>query len=263
MFTAVRNKRMKNVIYIGIDPSDERQNYSLAAMDEEENILALSRGRLDGILSFAAGQTSALIAIHVPYSTPKDPKKKKGSNTQHIKESRWDEQNVQPSLSVDFTAPGNPNNSIAQFKIHRNTEAFQKSRVLCEQLTGLGYIAYQDTECTRGFLMTHTESVCYRIISAPLFAGKTLEGRLQRQLLLAECGVKVADPMVFFEEVTRYKLLHGVLPINKIYDPMELNAMICSYVAWGVQHLSGKKMCKMDAGTESIWLPTGNQFSER
>ncbi len=63
------------------------------------------------------------------------------------------------------------------------------------------------------------------------FPALTLEGRLQRQLVLHDEKLPVADPMDFFEEVTRFKLLKGILPVKDIYSPAELNALLAAYTA--------------------------------
>ncbi len=60
----------------------------------------------------------------------------------------------------------------------------------------------------------------------------TLEGRIQRELLLYELGFRIGDPMVFFEEITRHKLLHGLLPFELVYSPAQLDAMAAAYTAW-------------------------------
>jgi hypothetical protein len=59
-----------------------------------------------------------------------------------------------------------------------------------------------------------------------------LEGRLQRQLVLYEQGLGIRDPMDFFEEITRYKLLKGILPIDQIYTIEELDAIAAAYTAY-------------------------------
>jgi hypothetical protein len=38
--------------------------------------------------------------------------------------------------------------------------------------------------------------------------------------------------MEFFEEVTRYKLLQGILPSEHIYLSKELDALLAAYLAW-------------------------------
>lgn len=72
----------------------------------------------------------------------------------------------------------------------------------------------------------------YRAIRAGLFPRRTLEGRIQRALILHEQGVKIHDPMDFFEEITRHKLLKGILPDENMYSVKQLDALAVAYVAW-------------------------------
>ena len=63
-----------------------------------------------------------------------------------------------------------------------------------------------------------------------------LEGRLQRQLALYEQGLSIRDPMDFFEEITRHKLLKGMLPLEQVYAAEELDALAAAYVAFAASH---------------------------
>ncbi len=45
-------------------------------------------------------------------------------------------------------------------------------------------------------------------------------------------GIK--DPMEFFEEITRHRLLKGVLPEEFIYSAEELDAMVAAFTAYMV-----------------------------
>ena len=60
----------------------------------------------------------------------------------------------------------------------------------------------------------------------------TLEGRLQRQLVLFEQDMGIKDPMEFFEEITRHRLLKGILPIECIYTSEELDALVAAFTAY-------------------------------
>jgi hypothetical protein len=73
---------------------------------------------------------------------------------------------------------------------------------------------------------------CYRVFQPNLFPRQSLEGRLQRALILYDEGLQIPDPMDFFEEITRHKLLQGVLPSENIYSSRQLDALAMAYVAW-------------------------------
>jgi hypothetical protein len=67
-----------------------------------------------------------------------------------------------------------------------------------------------------------------------LLPRRTLEGRIQRALILYEEGLQIPDPMDFFEEVTRHRLLQGSLPTENLYSAPELDALIAACLAWMV-----------------------------
>lgn len=67
---------------------------------------------------------------------------------------------------------------------------------------------------------------------------RTLEGRLQRALVLYEQALRIEDPMEIFEEITRYKLIKGVFRLENVYSSKELDALAAAYLAWMVVNRS-------------------------
>jgi hypothetical protein len=61
---------------------------------------------------------------------------------------------------------------------------------------------------------------------------RTLEGRLQRALVLYEQALRIEDPMEIFEEMTRFKLIKGVFRLENVYSSKELDALAAAYLAW-------------------------------
>jgi predicted RNase H-like nuclease len=49
---------------------------------------------------------------------------------------------------------------------------------------------------------------------------------------LYERGLGIKDPMDFFEEITRYKLIKGIWPTELLYAPEQLDALAAAYTAW-------------------------------
>ena len=64
------------------------------------------------------------------------------------------------------------------------------------------------------------------------FPKSGLLGRLQRQLVLHNQGLQISDPMRIFEEITRYRILQGVLPLDGLYSVRELDTLIAAFTAW-------------------------------
>jgi hypothetical protein len=74
---------------------------------------------------------------------------------------------------------------------------------------------------------------CFHILSGHhLLPKSSLEGRLQRSAVLYEQGLQIVDPVDIFEEITRYKLVQGILPLENIYSPKELDALVAASLAW-------------------------------
>jgi len=103
---------------------------------------------------------------------------------------------------------------------------------LYRQLKKMGFVAYPSPNSKYQFLETHPHA-CYCILAETLPQPKpSLEGRLQRQLILHEHGVQVKDPMDFFEEITRHKMMKGVWPMELLYSAEQLDALVAAYTAW-------------------------------
>jgi hypothetical protein len=60
----------------------------------------------------------------------------------------------------------------------------------------------------------------------------TLEGRLQRQLVLYKQKIDLPDPMEFIKGLTAKNVLRGTLPQENLYNPGELDALVAAYTAW-------------------------------
>jgi hypothetical protein len=103
---------------------------------------------------------------------------------------------------------------------------------LYESLSSLEYNPFPTDGSPREWLESQAEIFFYALLGAIPFEANSLEGRIQRQLVLYNRELPVSDPMKFFEEVTRYRLLHSILPVDKIYSPPELNALGMAYMGW-------------------------------
>jgi hypothetical protein len=102
-----------------------------------------------------------------------------------------------------------------------------------QRLKSMGYTCYPEgSEATHQWMETHPHAIfCVLLGQAPL-QKHSLEGRLQRQLILHEQGLGIQDPMKFFEEVTRHRLLKGSLPLENLYQAGELDALAAAYTAY-------------------------------
>jgi predicted RNase H-like nuclease len=100
------------------------------------------------------------------------------------------------------------------------------------RLENFGYQTYpkENAQCQ---MMEVYPQACFTVLLGVLpFAKNTIEGRMQRQLVLYQRDLNIPDPMRFFKEITRKRLLNGLLPHGNLYQPEELDALVAAYTAW-------------------------------
>ena len=51
-------------------------------------------------------------------------------------------------------------------------------------------------------------------------------------MILYDEGLQIPDPIEFFEEITRHRLLQGILPLDELYTQGELDALVAAHTAW-------------------------------
>jgi hypothetical protein len=61
--------------------------------------------------------------------------------------------------------------------------------------------------------------------------------------------------MRVFEEITRYHLLHGVIPLESLYTPAELDAMVSAFTAWQASHHPEDTLLLGDAEEGQVLFP--------
>jgi hypothetical protein len=128
---------------------------------------------------------------------------------------------------------------------------------LYHRLENLDFRAYPDGDSALQCLEVYPHACFTVLLDRAPFPKHTLEGRLQRQLVLHECQINLPDPMLIFEEITRHRLLQGILPLENLYPAEELDALVAAYTAW----LAGTKTGQVtllghpDEGT--LVLPVG------
>jgi hypothetical protein len=91
---------------------------------------------------------------------------------------------------------------------------------------------YPAKSAPKQLLETNAQDCFRTLIGKSPLSRRTLEGRVQRGLVLYDQGLRTTDPMDFFEEITRHRMLDGVFPNDLLYSPSELDALVAAYVAW-------------------------------
>lgn len=217
--------------FIGIDPTAGDKPFAYAALDHDLRLLALGHGSLEDVLAFAAGQRQAYVAVCAP-RRPNQGCMVQPAVREHLnpppRPGRWENYRLADYLLHlhQFTAPRTPGEGAdAPNWMRSGFELFRR-------LEANGYVAYPEAEAELQSLEVYPYAAYAVLIGARPFFKHSLEGRLQRQLVLHEQQVDVPDPMSIFEEITRFRLLRGMLPLDDLFSAGELDALIGAYTAW-------------------------------
>ena len=104
--------------------------------------------------------------------------------------------------------------------------------VLKEKFIQAGFTSFSQKSHPKQWLETDAQD-CFQALSGhKLLPHRALEGRLQRCAILYEQGLQITDPVDMFEEITRYKLIQGILPLDKLPSARELDALVSAYLSW-------------------------------
>jgi hypothetical protein len=217
--------------YLGIDPTAGGRPFTYAALDHELGLLALGQGNMEEVLAFVAGQRSALVAVCAP-RRPNQGLMERPEVRERLspvpRPGRWRNfrQAEYQLRQLHITVPQTPAEE------DDCSGWMRKGFTLYRRLESLDYRPYPQEEATHQCLEVYPHA-CYAVLLGRTPLPKhTLEGRLQRQLILYEKRLNIPDPMTLFEEITRYRLLQGILPLENLYPPQELDALVAAYTAW-------------------------------
>nr|WP_321508902.1 hypothetical protein [uncultured Hyphomonas sp.] len=201
-------------VFIGVEilptAGRVRNSFVYAALDEDRELLAIGQGDRDELLAYLGGQASAIVAVSAPRCLKTGPAK------------LAEEQLVAQGFPLE------PTPSALKGCPRWIRESFD----LFERLEDFGYASYPNEGAVRQSLETRADAIFWRLLGDKLPLDPSLEGRLQRQLILADQELPVPDAMDFFMEITRFKLVQGELPMENIHTSGELNALAAALVAW-------------------------------
>lgn len=219
-------------VFVGIDPTSSHKSFTYAALDKGLNLVALSDGELDDVMAFVAGHASAIVAVNAPAGLNRglvrDKKKEmfKTLKTRalgfRVAELDLRERGISIS-GTPATVSACPAWVQAGFALYRKLEK-------------MGFKIYPSDESPHQVLETQPHAAFCVMAGVVPQSKPSLEGKIQRQLLLYEAGVRIKDPMDFFEEITRHKMLKGTWPLDLLYQPEQLDALAAAYTAWLAIH---------------------------
>ncbi|MHC1785424.1 MAG: DUF429 domain-containing protein [Anaerolineaceae bacterium] len=222
--------------FIGIDLKAGKRSYSYAALDGNCKLIAYGQGRFDDVFSFISGCHSALCAINAPISV--GPEGERGPDFYQNSlfpigpQKGRKRTNAHRQAEHDLLLKGiSVQNVPTQQDLPHAPVWIRRGFQFVELLEQTGFKLWPAEGSERQFLEVQADAAFWHWLGNQPLNEESLEGRIQRQLILSELDLDVPDPMNFFEEVTRFKLLKGQLIMAGIYEPRELNAMMCAVTA--------------------------------
>lgn len=217
--------------FIGIDPTAGQRPFVYVALDHELRLLALGDGSMDDVLAFVGGQRQAYVAVCAP--------RRPNQGVMELEEVRG--RLSPPPRPGRWTNFRQAEYQLRQYQIHcprtssRESECpnwMQNGFTLYQRMENQGYCPYPAQEALLQWLEVYPHACYCALLGLTPFPKYTLEGRIQRQLALYERDLHIPDPMDLFEEITRHRLLQGKLPVEDLYTPGELDALVAAYTAW-------------------------------
>jgi len=240
-------------LYIGIDPASGHKDFTYAALDDGLGLVNLDDATMDELLAFLGQQEVAVVAVNAPA----------GVNHGLVKDK----------LEAENTKPGRifrgVDMRLAEYELRErgisvsgtaSREEYcpawvQNGFALYRKLSEMGFKPFGVDGTHHLFLETHAHA-CFCVLSeSSPFPKPTLEGRLQRQLILNDRGLRISDAMSFFEEITRFKLMKGILPTDALYSLKQLDVLVTAYVAWLAACRPDEVIRVGDAGEGQVFLP--------
>jgi hypothetical protein len=242
-----------DAVYIGIDPTSGKKDFSYAVLDGNLNLVTLADADMEEMAAFLSGQSSAFVAVNSP--------------------SRVNRGLVKKKLAEEQSAPGRAVRGtdirLVEYELRERGIAvagtpareefcpawMQVGFALYEKLSEIGFKPYSADGAGCQVLETHPFACFCALAESIPFPKSTLEGRLQRQLILNDKGLRINDAMDFFEEITRFKLMKGILPVDVLYSPEQLDVLVAAFTAWLSAHRPEEVTLVGDEGEGQMVLP--------
>lgn len=220
----------KTTLFMGIVPRSARRPLVYAVLNAQQEIVQLARGDMGAIAAYVQAHAPALAAICGP------PRPNQGLMTRAA---------VRQQLDPVPRANSWMNCRVAEYQLRqhklpvRRTPAeanqcpawMQTSFELRARLAAHGYQDFGAPETARQCFEVSADAAYAVLIEKRPLPKRSLEGRLQRQLILYDQGIEIDDPMRVFDQITRFRLKQGILPLKGLRKTAELDALIAALTA--------------------------------
>ncbi len=240
--------------FIGIDPTAGRKPFAYAALDSYLHLVALGKGTLEEVLAFTAGQQQAVVAV----CAPRRPNQRLLERTE-LRDSldppprpgRWTGFRVAEYLLRQH--------GISCYKTPASEKTcpnwMQMGFHLYKRLEQMGYKPYPTREAALQWLEVYPHASFTALLGHVPLPKNTLEGRMQRQLVLHKEKIDLPDPMELIKGLTAKQVLDGSLPVGKLYNQGELDALVAAYTAWQAADPPKKITSLGEASEGLVFIP--------
>jgi predicted nuclease with RNAse H fold len=252
-----------NPVYIGLDPTAGRRPINYAILDGQLKLLTRGLGKLDKVLDVIRNFPAAVVAVDAPQSpnaglmaeAARRENYGLAPNTLTWADFKVGEYELRRRGIRLYNTPGEAELAPTWMKL-----GFQ----LYMGLKELGYVIYQPGETAAKQMLEVHPHACYTVLLGRVPLKKdSLEGRLQRQLVLHREDINVPDAMDAVEEITRHHLLQGTLTLPGLFTHDELDALVSAYTAYLAARHPERVTLVGDAAEGQIIVPVAaGEFKE-
>lgn len=239
---------MKDTCYIGLNVNSRSPYYTVRGIDSHTTSLFELSGNWDEISMKLNEYDKIILAVNTPISpnkgflTQSQRKKHKPGKWPDVRRIEYELEEYGAPI---YHTPKKKSNLLA---------AQHHGFKLIENLLETGFRQFGD-EGEKVFLEVPSETAFWSFECKPLFTEESFIGQIQRQIMLLELGIDLPDPMDFFEELTRFKLLTGNAPLEMILETPSLNAWINAFTALQL-HKNPSRITQLGYSQEGfLYLP--------
>ncbi len=246
----------EEMVFIGIDPTAGVRPITYAVLDERLRIKALRTAPLEEVLADVLSYPLAVCGIDAPAGRNKGLLADREVRARMGLPPDRDTYNRYRLCEYELRRRG----------IHVYSTPPDEQRVprwmrvgweLYDRLRAAGFVDFPLQGARRVF-ETYPHAAYTVLINKRPYAKTSVEGLLQRQLVLYDEGVDVPDPMRALEEWTRHRLRTGQLDLRAIHSHDELDALMAAYTAYMVEREPHHTTALGDPSEGVIVLPTAN-----
>ena len=219
-------------MYLGIDVTAGVRPMNVAVLDGARQVLACEDGGLEEVLAVVDRYPAAVVAVDAPqspngglmaeaaYRAALNPRPVGSKYAQHkVCEYELQRRGIKLYVTPREAAAAKP--------------WMQMGFALFRRLAALGFVFYRPgLEAPRQMLEVHPHASFTVLLGHLPLPKDTLEGRLQRQMVLYRQRVGVRDPMDTLEEITPHSLLEGRLALPGLHTHDELDALAAALTAY-------------------------------